>query len=164
MSRRFRSWLLIFTLGLSPAFAAPRPAADFTFVDMAGETRALKEWRGKVVVVNFWATWCAPCRTEMPGFAALQRQYGSQGVQFVGVAFDDRPTVQAFLQKTKLAIPYPLLPADEEILPLMRAYGNAQAVLPHTVVVDRQGRVILSHIGILSKADMARHIEAALAP
>ena len=107
--------------------------------DMKGHAQPLEQWRGRVLVVNFWATWCAPCREEIPGFVRLQERHGARGLQFVGIAIDQPGKVAEFARE--FSINYPLLIGGPESLELLREAGNRQAVLPYTVVIDRQGRV-----------------------
>jgi thiol-disulfide isomerase/thioredoxin len=107
--------------------------------DTTGDSQPLEQWRGRVLVVNFWATWCAPCREEIPGFVRLQERHGRQGLQFVGIAIDQPGKVADFARE--FGINYPLLIGGTESLDLLRQAGNRQAVLPYTVVIDRQGRV-----------------------
>ena len=107
--------------------------------DMKGASQPLEQWRGRVLVVNFWATWCAPCREEIPGFVRLQERHGTRGLQFVGIAIDQPGKVADFARE--FSINSPLLIGGMESLDLLRQAGNRQAVLPYTVVIDRQGRV-----------------------
>lgn len=117
--------------------------------DPAGQVQAFTQWRGKVLVVNFWAPWCPPCRAEMPGFAALQDKYGGRGVQFVGVALDEAENVRRFLQE--FALNYPILLGGEPGYRLSFDLGNNTNSLPFTVVFDRQGRVVLRRVGYLDE-------------
>jgi thiol-disulfide isomerase/thioredoxin len=101
----------------------------------------LEQFRGKVVVVNFWATWCAPCREEMPEFVTLQRQYQAQGLQFVGIALDEPEPVKSFAQS--LGINYPIwLGNNIGTMEAMRTSGNQLGALPYTLVFDRQGQKV----------------------
>jgi thiol-disulfide isomerase/thioredoxin len=119
------------------------------FIDLDGNSRVLGQLTGKVIVVNFWATWCTPCVEEMPGFARLQSKWESQGVRFVGLANDDQGKVRAFGER--LAISYPLWTGDAAVMDLSRRLGNRIGVLPHTVLLDGDGRVIESRIGIYAE-------------
>ncbi len=124
------------------------------FVDLEGNSRFLGQLNGKVLVVNFWATWCTPCLEEMPGFARLQSRWEARGVRFVGLAQDDPGKVKAF--GDKLAINYPLWTGEAAVMDLSRRLGNRIGVLPHTVLLDGDGRVIESRIGLYAedKLDM----------
>lgn len=118
--------------------------------DAQGHEQALAQWRGKVLVVNFWATWCAPCREEMPQFVATQARDGAKGLQFVGIAVDDPAKVQAFAHELKLN--YPALIGGYGAIELSKTLGNDLAALPFTVVVDRGGRVVETQLGPFKQA------------
>ena len=111
----------------------------------------MSEWDGKVLVVNFWATWCPPCRKEIPEFIALQKEYGPRGLQFVGLALDDADRVRNFAATMK--VNYPLLVGDDPVYAAASAYGNKAGVLPFTAIIDRQGRVIYTHAGELTREE-----------
>jgi thiol-disulfide isomerase/thioredoxin len=120
--------------------------------DAQGQPQALAQWRGKVLVVNFWATWCAPCREEMPEFAAVQAREGDKGVQFVGIAVDDADKVRAFTKE--IGLNYPALIGGYGAIELSKTLGNDLAALPFTVVLDRQGRVAHTQLGPLKPAKL----------
>ena len=126
-----------------PAQGVPASAPAFTLKDLEGTLRSSKEWQGKVVMVNFWASWCPPCRREIPAFIRLQETYAEQGFVIVGIALDNRQNVVDF--SDPLAINYPILLAEEEGIALARAYGNQLGVLPYTVIVDRTGKIVYTH-------------------
>jgi thiol-disulfide isomerase/thioredoxin len=116
-----------------------------SFSDTAGTSHALGEFQGKVLVLNFWATWCVPCREEMPAFARLQERWRGQGIQFVGLANDDAGKVERFGRE--LAINYPLWVGGDTVAELSRRLGNHLGVLPHTVIIDRGGTVLEGRVG-----------------
>ncbi len=122
---------------------------DFRLPDLDGVMREAAEWDGKVLVVNFWATWCPPCRREIPDFMALQTQYGERGVQFVGIAVDERDAVVEFVQT--LGVNYPTLVGDMAALELGRRFGNTLGALPYTAVVDREGTLVFAKRGELNR-------------
>jgi thiol-disulfide isomerase/thioredoxin len=128
------------------------------FADPDGTPRMLGQFAGKVVVVNFWATWCTPCREEMPGFVKLQSRWQGRGVQFVGIAQDDPAKVVAFARE--LGVNYPLWMGGAEVMDLSRRLGNRLGVLPHTVLLDAEGRVIESRIGIFDEATLESRLAA----
>ena len=121
----------------------------------AGVEQSLGQWRGKVVVVNFWATWCAPCREEMPEFVRAQNEFGARGLQFVGIAVDQADKVEQF--SGEFGLNYPSLIGGFGAVELSKALGNKLAALPFTVVVDRQGRIAHTQLGQL-KPDKLRAI------
>ena len=122
---------------------------DFALPDLDGVLRNVQEWDGRVLVVNFWATWCPPCRREIPDFIALQEQYGERGLQFVGIAIDERAAVADFVQE--LGVNYPSLVGQADAIELGRRLGNSLGALPYTVIVDRQGMLVFAKRGELSR-------------
>ena len=100
---------------------------------------ALSDWRGKVLVVNFWATWCPPCLKEIPAFIELQRRLGADGLQFVGIALDGREEVAAFVRDH--AVNYPVMAGEEDVARYMQRLGNNLGALPFTVVFDADGKL-----------------------
>jgi peroxiredoxin len=123
--------------------------------DAAGKEQSMGQWRGKVVVVNFWATWCAPCREEMPEFVRAQTEFGARGLQFVGIAVDQADKVDQFAKE--LGLNYPTLIGGYGAVELSKTLGNRLAALPFTIIVDRQGRVAHTQLGPL-KPDQLRAI------
>jgi thiol-disulfide isomerase/thioredoxin len=135
------------------------PAPDFRLQDDSGGTLRLSQLRGKIVVLNFWATWCAPCRAEMPVLSRIHKQFASQGLAVVGIAADQRgwAAVKPFLAANP--VQYPVLLSTPRVA---RAYGGLK-VLPYTVFVDRQGRIVATHSAALTEAQLTRVVEALLA-
>ncbi len=136
------------------ATPAPAPGALMAagFKDLDGRAHALGEFSGKVVVLNFWATWCAPCREEMPGFQRLQARWGERGVQFVGISSEDPGKVAAFAKS--LGVTYPLWVGGDEVSELSRRFGNRAGVLPHTVVLDRFGEARTMRVGAYPEREL----------
>lgn len=124
------------------------PAVPFTLPDLTQTLRELSEWKGKVLVLNFWATWCPPCIEEIPAFVQWQEEYGENGLQFVGIAIDQEAAVVEF--SAQLGINYPILMAGEAGLALTEKYGNRLKALPFTVIVSRQGDILLRHPGVFT--------------
>jgi thiol-disulfide isomerase/thioredoxin len=112
-----------------------------------GKPQPLEQWRGKVLIVNFWATWCAPCREEIPGFIKFQDRYGARGAQFVGIAIDTAERVAPYARE--IGINYPVLVGGLETMDFARQAGNRASVLPFTLVIDRNGHVAATTVGIL---------------
>lgn len=140
----------------TPAAPAVAELWQLGFPDLEGRQQSLSQWRGQVVVLNFWASWCAPCREEMPDFAGLRAQYRPQGIEFVGIAIDNADNVAQFLQRQPVG--YPILIGGGAAHSLARRLGNPSGALPFTVVLDRDGNIALSHLGRLPRATL----EAAL--
>lgn len=143
-------------LTMQPATANPA-LERARFTDLAGKTTALSQYKGKVTVVNFWATWCAPCREEMPMLNAVRTRLAPRGVEVVGVALDDKVSVGNYLRTTKVS--YPIVLGDSNTLDLMRAIGNPAGGLPYTVVLDRSGKQVATLIGLLSEKTLRQAVE-----
>jgi thiol-disulfide isomerase/thioredoxin len=133
----------------------PRP--EFWLPDPAGVRHGIAEWDGKLLVMNFWATWCPPCLHEIPMFIALQERYGDRGVQFLGVAIDDGDKVRAFAEE--IGLNYPTLHGQLDAIEVMTAYGNKSGGLPYTVVISRAGAIVARHPGVLDEAAAVKLIE-----
>lgn len=123
----------------------PKMLPDMVLTGLDGKPYHTTAWRGKVMVLNFWATWCPPCRHEIPEFITLQRRYGPKGVQFVGVAIDRTARVRMFVRAKGLN--YPQLLGQEKGVELAEQLGNRVGALPFTVVVDRSGRIVAKVFG-----------------
>jgi len=126
----------------------PRPA--FALPDATGAVRDVAQWSGNVIVMNFWASWCAPCREEMPALIELQARYGSRGLSTIGIAADTPERATAFAEE--LGINYPSLFAERDVIELGKRYGNVLGVLPYTVVIDREGIIRYTHLGLIEPA------------
>lgn len=116
--------------------------------DLSGREQALGQWKGKVLVVNFWATWCSPCREEMPEFIKAQRELGGEGLQFVGIAIDQADKVEQFA--TEIGLNYPALIGGYGAIELSKSFGNRLGALPFTIIVNRSGRVVHTQLGPLN--------------
>ena len=125
-------------LGSKTVISNIRPL--FKLKDTENKTRDVKEWDGKVLMINFWATWCPPCRREMPAFIELQEKYQDKGFTIIGIALDEKQAVIDFTDP--MGMNYPILMAEQEGVVISKAYGNNLGVLPYTVIVDRKGNII----------------------
>ena len=123
-----------------------------SFADLDGKMRQLDEWRGRVLVCNFWATWCAPCREEIPLLLEMRRKYGPGGVEIVGIAIDNAVKVRQF--SASFSISYPILLAEADGLDLMRRLGNSSGGLPYTVIADREGTLVHRKLGALKQPEL----------
>ena len=124
--------------GAEAVFAASLP-------DITGENQAISQWRGNVLVINFWATWCAPCQEEIPEFIEMQEIYGDQGLLFIGIAIDREEMVVAFSED--FGINYPVLIEAPGAASLLEATGNPQAALPYTLIINRDGEIVETFLG-----------------
>jgi len=127
-------------------------AIDFTLNDVEGKNRSLKEWHGKVIVLNFWATWCPPCREEIPLLIDLQKQHAAENLQVIGVAIDNKTAVLAYRQS--VGMNYPTLLGDDNTMQLIADYGNRSGSLPYTVIIDRHGAIVVRKLGIFTRAEL----------
>jgi thiol-disulfide isomerase/thioredoxin len=123
--------------------------------DPTGRPQPLSQWHGKVLVVNFWATWCAPCREEMPDLVRAQKEYGAKGLQIIGIAADNADKVQEFAKE--IGLNYPALIGGYAAIDLSKDLGNSLVALPFTLILDRQGKVAYTHLGPL-KPDKLRDV------
>src|SRR5262245_4890310 len=130
------------------------PAPNFSLPDRSGRMISIADYRGQVVLLNFWATWCSPCKREMPWLIEFQNQYRDRGFTVLGVSLDEDgwTSVARYLDET--AINYPVLLATEDIV---KRYGGVGAV-PMTFVIDREGRIAATHVGLLNRDDLEREI------
>jgi thiol-disulfide isomerase/thioredoxin len=135
---------------------------NLAFSGLDGRPHRLDEWRDKVLVVNFWATWCSPCLKEIPAFAKLQTELGERGLQFIGLAIDDTESVKRLL--ADMPIVYPLLIAEDGGIALAERWGNRLGVLPFTAVFDRAGRLVTVRQGVFDLDDLRKVVEPLLAP
>lgn len=128
--------------------------------DLSGRPQRIDQWRGKVLVVNFWATWCPPCREEIPTFIAVQERYKDRGLQVVGIAIDQREKVANFADE--IGVNYPVLVGEVDAVNLGRQLGNRLGALPFTVFVDRAGNIARVELGTLDEARLNKILQPML--
>ena len=145
--------------GIETEQQAPKPAPDFELKDVDGNVHHLSDYKGKVVMLNFWATWCPPCRKEIPEYIELQKEYGPQGVQFLGIALDDEGLAKVKPWLTKNPVSYPILLPDQKVT---AAYGDLSSI-PVTFVIDKTGIIRASFVGLRQKPVVEDMIKSALA-
>jgi thiol-disulfide isomerase/thioredoxin len=134
------------------------PAPDFSLESLDGKSMRLSDLRGKAVLLNFWATWCTPCKIEMPWFVELQNQYGPQGLQIVGVAMDDSSKEDIAKFAKDMGVNYPVLLGKEAV---GDAYGGVPA-LPESFFIGRDGKIVDKILGLKSKSEIEDSIRKAL--
>lgn len=146
---------------------AARPADDAAhailrsrLTTLDGAATTLDGFRGRILVINYWATWCAPCREEIPVFVRLQQEFAGNGVQFIGIAVDQADKVLDFSRE--FGINYPLFIGGIDAVELSRKAGNRAGVLPYTLVLDRSGAIRASLVGELTEVRMRGELEPLL--
>ena len=135
-----------------------QPAPDFSLTALDGKTLKLSDYRGKAVLLNFWATWCEPCKIEMPWFVDLQKKYGPQGLQVLGVAMDDSAPKDIAEFAQKMGVNYPIVIGKEEV---GTQYGGVQ-YLPSSFYIGRDGKIVDRVFGLVSRSEIESNIQKAL--
>ena len=157
---------VLFLLPKPEPVPAPEPvtapeSADLllalTLPDLAGTPQSLSQWKGKVLVLNYWATWCPPCREEMPAFSRLHERYTDKGVQFVGISVDSADKIREFQKESPVS--YPLLIADVKVMQTSAGIGNPAQALPFTVIFDRTGRLHSTKLGRFSETVLEQRLQ-----
>ena len=141
--------------------AQPEASASFysmSLPDAKGASTPMAQWRGRPVVLNFWATWCAPCVDEMPELSALQKEFQEKNIQILGVGIDNAANISAFADKYQIA--YPLYVAGMDGSELSRQLGNRAGGLPFTVLLDATGKVSKTYLGRLKMDELRRDLDA----
>ena len=133
------------TNGGSTSIPTQRPL--FALADPDGKTHSISEWDGKALIVNFWATWCAPCRREIPLLNRIRHEFAPKGVEIVGIAVDVAADVKTYLGQ--FPIDYPVLVGDQDAIDAARDFGVDAQAYPFTVFTDTHGRIITVHLGEL---------------
>lgn len=132
----------------------------FNLPDLSGQKHNLAEWQGKIIIVNFWATWCPPCRKEIPEFVALQNEYQAQNIQFIGIAIEEKEPVEEYLDFVD--INYPILIAGDEGVLLSQQFGNQVGAVPFSVVINQQGKIIHHQAGEFKREKILEIIQPLL--
>ncbi len=133
---------------------------EFTLPDIDGKSHNIRDWQGNVIVLNFWATWCPPCRKETPMFVELQEKWGPKGLQFVGVAIDEINKVKEFMDT--YGVNYPMLIGVDDAIEIAKTYGNRFGALPYTVIIDRNGNIAHVQRGELERDVAEKTIKSLL--
>ena len=131
----------------NPAIGSLRP--EFSAMDSEGKLRNIKEWDGKLILLNFWATWCPPCLKEIPDFIELQKSYGNQNFQIIGIALDNEEAVGIYMEE--VGMNYPSLIVETDGVGLAKRYGNDIGALPYTAIINSNGEISNTITGELSK-------------
>lgn len=152
--------------GVAPAAAkgagligAQRP--DFVLSDYDGKQVPVSTWDGKVVMLNFWASWCPPCRREIPVFSEVREFFHDSGFEVVGIAMDDKHKAADFLQAMP-GVKYPQLVGYNDAIAVAKLFGNRRGALPYSVIFDRRGTIRFIKAGELSKTDLIEQVEPLL--
>ena len=144
------------------SITVPAPPAielhSIPLFDLTGKQTLVGDWKGKILIVNFWAPWCAPCRREVPSLIKLHQEFMQQGVRVLGIAFDSEPQVSRFAAEYK--INYPLFLAGNRTAMYNAAFGNQSGSLPFTAILDRNQRVLFQHNGELTAKQLRQQLEA----
>lgn len=130
--------------------------------DAAGKSQTISQWRGKILVVNFWAAWCPPCREEIPAFSRLQTKYAAKNIQFVGIAIDLADNVKRFTKEHPAS--YPLLLAENQGVELARQLGNSSLALPYTLILGPQGERLFRRLGKITEQELDALLQKASTP
>jgi thiol-disulfide isomerase/thioredoxin len=125
-----------------------------------GKTANAQEWKGKTLVLNFWASWCPPCAEEMPALDKLQQEFLQQNVLFVGIGIDSPSSIREFLEKTPVS--YPIMIGGLDGSKLSKQMGNSKGALPYTIIINSKGKAAYSKLGKISEDQLRNAIKATL--
>jgi peroxiredoxin len=159
------AWLVAVSLahgadstGKEPTGSLRKAAPDFALTNLSGQTVRLSDFKGKIVLLDFWATWCPPCRMEIPNFVQLQKQYADRGFTVLGIALDDEGAAVVKPLAQKLGVNYPLVIGNTQVA---EAYGGIQA-LPTTFLIGRDGAILKTFVGARDKSEWEQTIQTAI--
>lgn len=144
---------------IAPSSSQPSQAQvllDARFNALNGSEVSLKTWQNKIIVLNFWATWCPPCREEMPELSKMQDQYKDQNLVIVGLSTEDLDTTKNFIAEQPVS--YPILAGDMQAMTFAESLGNNQSILPYTVVIDEKGQLVKTFFGRVNQALLEKTI------
>jgi thiol-disulfide isomerase/thioredoxin len=143
------AWLALSRMSTPLQLSATDALRTLRLPASSGTTQSMEQWKGKVLVINFWATWCAPCREEIPMFVRMQQELGGKGLQFIGISIDNADKTREF--EKSFGINYPSLIGSFDTLEVSRRVGNSKGVLPFTVILDRKGAIVATELGGLKR-------------
>ena len=144
----------------SAAAEAPIDLHSIPLFDLTGQQTTVGDWKGNILIVNFWSPWCAPCRREVPILIKFHRDYAQRGVRVLGIAYDSEPQVSRFAAEYQ--INYPMFLAGNRIAMYNAAFGNQSGSLPFTALLDRNHRILFQHNGELTANQLREQLEALL--
>lgn len=150
---------VIGVLGL-PSTSGASALLSYSFQHLDGRPARLRDWRQRVILCNFWATWCAPCREEVPLLIAAKQQFAQDGFEVAGIGIDRAPKLQDFAKE--YGVNYPVLIAGGDTSELLRLLGDGAAALPYSIVLDHERRITYRKLGVWSKTELEREIRAAI--
>ena len=150
---------VIGVLGL-PSTSGASALLSYSFHHLDGRPARLRDWQQPAILCNFWATWCAPCREEVPMLVAAKQQFGPKGLEVAGIGIDRANKLQDFAKQ--YGINYPVLIAGGDTSELLRLLGDGPAALPYSIVLDQKRRITYRKLGMWSKTELEREIRAAI--
>ncbi len=145
---------------IAPPKAVLSPILALSLPDLGQQSQALRQWQGRVLVVNFWAAWCEPCKDEMPMLKEMQAAWAADQVRFVGIGIDEPEALRAYLKHQPMN--YPMLVGTQDTLVMTGPYGNPQEGIPFTLVFDRNGEVVLKKLGRIQASELRQAILTAI--
>ncbi len=134
-----------------------KPYLEKKFSDLNGDLVPLKKWEAKITVINFWGTWCPPCKKEMPLLSRLSENFKAQNVQFIGVALDDLKAIKSFLESHPVA--FPILWGASDVSLFMSELGNNFGSLPFTVIIDSENAILFTQLGEVEEEAFSKELE-----